>query len=184
MRPSHRPVPVPPQPEPPVTTVDEAIEQAWEELVALAKAPRRGDYTAVGTAQVEPLPHQARLIYRVVASYPRGYLFADEVGLGKTIEAGLVLRELLLSGKAHKVLVLVPASVIRQWQEELHEKISLDVPRYTGNGFEDRHGNPVEVAAARTPGLRSRSCSPPATWPDGVPAASRSSTLGHGTSCL
>ena len=144
--PESPPVPEPPQPEPPATQVDEEVEQAWRELVTLAQAPRRGSYTAVGTAQVEPFPHQARLIYRVVASYPRGYLFADEVGLGKTIEAGLVFRELLLSGKAHKVLLLVPASVIRQWQEELHEKISLEIPRYTGNGFEDRHGNPVEMA--------------------------------------
>ena len=143
--PESPPEPKPPQPEPPATQVNEEVEQAWGELVTLAQAPRRGDYTAVGTAQVEPFPHQARLIHRVVASYPRGYLFADEVGLGKTIEAGLVLRELLLSGKAHKVLLLVPASVIRQWQEELHEKISLEIPRYTGNGFEDRHGNPVEM---------------------------------------
>ncbi|HEY3903057.1 MAG TPA: helicase-related protein [Streptosporangiaceae bacterium] len=146
--PESPPVPLPPQPEPPVAPTEEATEEAWKELVALARAPRRGDYTAVGTAQVEPLPHQARLIDRVVASYPRGYLFADEVGLGKTIEAGLVLRELLLSGRVHRVLLLVPSSVIRQWQEELHEKISLEVPRYTGNGFEDRHGNPVEVPGA------------------------------------
>ena len=143
--PESPPLPKPLKPEPPAPPTDEAIEQAWAELVALAQAPRRGDYTAVGTAQVEPFPHQARLIHRVVESYPRGYLFADEVGLGKTIEAGLVLRELLLSGKAHRVLLLVPASVMKQWQDELHEKISLDVPRYTGNGFEDRHGNPVEA---------------------------------------
>jgi superfamily II DNA or RNA helicase len=146
--PERPPMPVQPQPEPPVISTGEATEEAWGELVALARAPRRGDYTAVGTAQVEPLPHQARLIHRVVASYPRGYLFADEVGLGKTIEAGLVLRELLLSGRVHRVLLLVPSSVIRQWQEELYEKISLEVPRYTGNGFEDRHGNPVDVADA------------------------------------
>ena len=146
--PESPPVPRPTPPKPPATPLNEAIEQAWGELVALAHAPHRGDYTAVGTAQVEPLPHQARLIHRVMASYPRGYLFADEVGLGKTIEAGLVLRELLLSGKAHGVLLLVPASVIRQWQEELHEKISLEVPRYTGNGFEDRHGYTVEMPDA------------------------------------
>ena len=63
------------------------------------------------------------------ATYPRGYLFADEVGLGKTIEAGMVLRELFLSGRAQKALLLVPASVMKQWQEELHEKMNLDVPR-------------------------------------------------------
>ena len=179
--PESPPVPKPPQPEPPATPVDEAIEQAWGELVALAQAPRRGDYTAVGTAQVEPFPHQARLIHRVVASYPRGYLFADEVGLGKTIEAGLVLRELLLSGKAHKVLLLVPASVMRQWQEELHEKISLDVPRYTGNGFEDRHGNPVEMPGVepvvRVPGSARLQPSGPAAVPP--PADSRRRAMGR-----
>ena len=61
--------------------------------------------TAVGTAWAQPLPHQAELINRVVSTYPRGYLFADEVGLGKTIEAGMVLRELFLSGQAQKALL-------------------------------------------------------------------------------
>lgn len=119
------------------------LEEAWRELVGLAARPIASPYTAVGTAQVEPLPHQARLIDRVVGTYPRGYLFADEVGLGKTIEAGLVLRELFLSGKAQKALLLVPASVMKQWQEELHEKMNLDVPRFDSGVFLDRNGQPV-----------------------------------------
>ncbi|MFY1702985.1 DEAD/DEAH box helicase [Micromonospora sp. WMMA1923] len=134
--------PIPPQPRQGPTR--EEIERAWAQLLALSQAPRESQFTAVGTAQAEPLPHQARLIHRVVSSFPRGYVFADEVGLGKTIEAGLVIRELLLSGKAQKVLLLVPASVIKQWQDELHDKISLDVPRYTGTSLEDRHGNVID----------------------------------------
>ncbi|MGK9270714.1 DEAD/DEAH box helicase family protein [Williamsia muralis] len=124
---------------------------AWAELVDLAGRPTASPYTAVGTAQVEPLPHQARLIDRVVATYPRGYLFADEVGLGKTVEAGLVLRELFLAGKARKALLLVPASVMRQWQEELHEKMNLDVPRLEKGEFLDRNDELVPVPPGANP---------------------------------
>ncbi|WP_423463366.1 DEAD/DEAH box helicase [Promicromonospora sp. MS192] len=130
---------------------EEDLEAAWAELVALAEAPRRGDWTAVGTAAVEPLPHQARLVDRVVSTFPRGYLLADEVGLGKTVEAGLVVRELLLSGKAKNALLLVPASVMVQWQEELHEKLSLDIVRYDKGVFLDRHGSEVEPAPGANP---------------------------------
>lgn len=124
---------------------------AWDELVALAEAPARSTYTAVGTAWVQPLPHQAELIDRVVSTYPRGYLLADEVGLGKTVEAGLVLRELFLSGKAQKALLLVPASVMKQWQEELHEKMNLDVPRFDKGQFFDRFDQPLPVEAHVNP---------------------------------
>jgi len=126
-------------------------EQAWAQLVELTARPTRSAYVGVGTAQVEPLPHQAVLIDRVVRTYPRGYLFADEVGLGKTVEAGLVLRELFLSGKARTALLLVPASVMRQWQEELHEKMNLDVPRYDKGEFVDRHDQPIPVAPGTNP---------------------------------
>ena len=126
-------------------------EDAWAELLDVASRPVRSPYTGVGTAQVEPLPHQANLIDRVVGTYPRGYLFADEVGLGKTVEAGLVLRELLLSGAARTALLLVPASVMRQWQEELHEKMNLDVPRFDKGGFVDRHDRPIPVAGGVNP---------------------------------
>lgn len=126
-------------------------DDAWAELLDLASQPTRSPYTGVGTAQVEPLPHQANLVDRVVGTYPRGYLFADEVGLGKTIEAGLVLRELFLSGKARTALLLVPASVMRQWQEELHEKMNLDVPRFDKGGFVDRHDQPIPLAGGVNP---------------------------------
>lgn len=127
------------------------VEVAWEELVALRDAPTESSWTGVGSAWAQPLPHQAELINRVVSTYPRGYLFADEVGLGKTVEAGMVLRELFTSGRAKKALLLVPASVMKQWQEELHEKMNLDVARFDKGIFVDRHDQPIPVASNANP---------------------------------
>ncbi|WP_051824130.1 DEAD/DEAH box helicase [Kitasatospora aureofaciens] len=127
------------------------LQAAWDELVALRDAPKASAWTGVGTAWAKPLPHQAELIHRVVSTYPRGYLFADEVGLGKTVEAGLVLRELFTSGRAKKALLLVPASVMKQWQEELHEKMNLDVARYDKGGFIDRFDQPIATDPKANP---------------------------------
>lgn len=121
------------------------VEAAWDELVGLRDAPTESAWTGVGSAWAQPLPHQAELINRVVSTYPRGYLLADEVGLGKTVEAGMVLRELFTSGRAKKALLLVPASVMKQWQEELHEKMNLDVARFDKGAFVDRHDEPIPV---------------------------------------
>jgi hypothetical protein len=60
-------------------------------------------------------------------------LIADEVGLGKTISAGLILRQAILSGMAKRVLILTPKSVQIQWQNELYEKFNLNVPIYDGS---------------------------------------------------
>lgn len=100
------------------------------ELDELLDVPRRSPFTAVMSAGVEPLPHQRAVIDRAVRTYPRGYLFGDEVGLGKTIEVGLTVRELVVTGRASRVLLLVPAAVLTQWQEELSEKVALWVPRW------------------------------------------------------
>lgn len=137
--------------EAPPVDVDVDIQAAWDELVALRDAPKQSAWTGVGTAWAQPLPHQAELIHRVVSTYPRGYLFADEVGLGKTVEAGMVLRELFTSGRAKKALLLVPASVMRQWQEELHEKMNLDVALYDKGGFFDRFDQPIPTDPKTNP---------------------------------
>lgn len=132
----------PPPARDPEETPEVDREGERELLRFVAAAPKLNGGTGVGfsTAGVEPLPHQIAIARRVVATFPRSYLFADEVGLGKTIEAGLVIRELLVSGKAARILILVPASVIRQWQEELDEKLSLRVPRLDGGKFFYRRG--------------------------------------------
>lgn len=105
----------------------------------LRDAPKLLGFSGTGaaTCTVTPWPHQTKVYRQTVESFPRSYLFCDEVGLGKTIEAGLVLRELVLSGRVKRALLLVPASVLRQWQEELYEKFVLNIPRYTSGEFRD-----------------------------------------------
>ena len=75
---------------------------------------------------VERFPHQHRAALRVLRDLGGRGLLADEVGLGKTIEAGIVLKEYLLRGLVRTALVLVPASLVEQWAEELREKFELD----------------------------------------------------------
>ena len=78
----------------------------------------------VGTL-VEPFPHQAHVHERVLSRPPARFLLADEVGLGKTIEAGLILSALVSTGLARRILIIAPAHILRQWDEELREKFRL-----------------------------------------------------------
>ncbi|NCC31349.1 MAG: DEAD/DEAH box helicase, partial [Chloroflexia bacterium] len=103
----------------------------------LANAGRLG----AATSAIEPYPHQYRVSDAIVARFPERFLIADEVGLGKTIEAGMAIRQLILSGVVQRCLILAPRSVLRQWQEELYEKFALDVPRYDGATFRGYHND-------------------------------------------
>ncbi len=89
------------------------------------------------TGAVTPWPHQVRIADTIVTRFPERFLLCDEVGLGKTIEAGLALRQLILSGYVRRCLILAPKSVCRQWQEELDEKFALNVPFFDGHTFHD-----------------------------------------------
>ena len=75
---------------------------------------------------VERFPHQIRACLKVMSELNGRAILADEVGLGKTIEAGIVLKEYLLRGAVRTALVLVPASLCEQWRAELWEKFELD----------------------------------------------------------
>ncbi|MGM0874190.1 MAG: DEAD/DEAH box helicase [Bacillota bacterium] len=72
-----------------------------------------------------PLPHQLEVAQRVVEKMNGKAILADEVGLGKTIEAGLILKEYMIRGLVKKVLILVPASLVSQWASELNEKFFI-----------------------------------------------------------
>ncbi len=74
---------------------------------------------------VVPYPHQIETAKRVIFDMHGQAILADEVGLGKTIEAGLILKEYLLRGLAKKVLILTPASLLWQWYHELYEKFDV-----------------------------------------------------------
>lgn len=79
-----------------------------------------------GLNGVERLPHQIETVRRVLRHFRGGVLLADEVGLGKTIEAGLLVREYLLRKMIKRVLILAPPALISQWHDELSTKFSLD----------------------------------------------------------
>ncbi|MGD9643979.1 MAG: helicase-related protein [Elusimicrobiales bacterium] len=90
-------------------------------------------------SSVVPLPHQLYALNRALSRDRIRYLLADEVGLGKTIEAGLILRELKLRGMARRVLVVAPKGLVRQWQAEMR--------LHFGEHF--RFVEPSELAAFR-----------------------------------
>lgn len=81
---------------------------------------------AVHTANVEPLPHQISAVYEsMLPRQPLRFVLADDPGAGKTIMAGLLIRELLLRADARRILIVSPGSLSEQWQDELLEKFGV-----------------------------------------------------------
>ena len=105
---------------------EEAL-QFW----AIRQAPLMpgGEFVGMYTAPVEPWPHQEVVARRLIENYPATHLMCDEVGLGKTIEAGLAFRSLHLSKRAKRILIAAPASLTRQWQREMASKFFLPFDR-------------------------------------------------------
>lgn len=87
---------------------------------------------ALGTSNVDPLPHQLRAVYgEMLPRQPLRYILADDPGAGKTVMAGLLIKELLLRGDAANVLVVSPGVLVDQWDEEMREKFSLEFETLT-----------------------------------------------------
>lgn len=82
---------------------------------------------AVHTSLVEPLPHQLLAVYEsMLPRQPLRFLLADDPGAGKTIMAGLLIRELMVRGDLERCLIIAPGSLGEQWQDELNEKFNLN----------------------------------------------------------
>ncbi len=99
-------------------------------VVSTAGRTPGGLHLAEDIATVDPWPHQRTVSDTAVSVYPNNLLFCDEVGLGKTIEVGLTLSRLRLTGAVSTALLLVPAGLIQQWQTELLERFGLHAYYY------------------------------------------------------
>jgi len=75
---------------------------------------------------VEPHWYQIETVRKVLKQYRGRVLLADEVGLGKTVEAGMILKEYLMRGMAERILILTPASLVGQWRDEMSAKFGID----------------------------------------------------------
>lgn len=86
------------------------------------------------SGSILPLPHQIYALKRAISSDNIRYILADEVGLGKTIEAGLILKELKIRGLIKRILIITPKGLVMQWKEELREKFNEEfniiLPQY------------------------------------------------------
>lgn len=114
------------------------VETKWHwtpELAYVFEAPRlwnHRDFAYAETA-VKPFQHQDYIASTVLERWPPRCMFADEVGLGKTIEAGLVIRGFLAAGRIDRMLVLAPTNVLKQWQGELYAKFGIEAWRLDGD---------------------------------------------------
>jgi superfamily II DNA or RNA helicase len=124
---------------------------------------------AVHTSNVDPLPHQITAVYEsMLPRQPLRFVLADDPGSGKTIMAGLYIRELVMRADARRVLIVAPGSLVEQWRDELFEKFGLEFHIYSsaleeaspsGNPFDDHHQIVVRLdQMARNEDLQAKLC--------------------------
>jgi superfamily II DNA or RNA helicase len=119
----------------------EALERLWLAIEA-EQLPLLENAATLTAAKVDLLPHQIVLTYRVANASPRRFLIADSVGLGKTIETALVLRELASRGELRRALMVVPAGLVNNWRRELNDTFNLDFEVFGSEGdVTDRKSN-------------------------------------------
>src|SRR3954471_750389 len=98
-------------------------------------------YLAVHTPTPEPLPHQIQAVYgELLTRQPLRFLLADDPGAGKTIMAGLLIKELIVRGDLKRCLIVCPGSLVEQWQDELQRRFQL--------GFEIMTNDKLEAAGS------------------------------------
>ena len=101
---------------------------------------------AVHTSNVDPLPHQITAVYEsMLPRQPLRFVLADDPGAGKTIMAGLYIRELVMRADAHRILIVAPGSLVEQWRDELYEKFGLEFRIFSSELEQaSASGNPFE----------------------------------------
>lgn len=95
---------------------------------------------AVHTSLVEPLPHQITAVYEeMLTRQPLRFLLADDPGAGKTIMAGLLIKELVVRGDLKRCMIVAPGNLVEQWQDELSEKFQIPFEIMTNDKFESAY---------------------------------------------
>jgi ERCC4-related helicase len=97
---------------------------------ALAIRSTNDQWGVFSRSRIELLPHQLWVCRKVRETWPTRWLVADDVGLGKTIEAGLILLPLISAGLVRRLLVLAPANLVGQWQHRLRDMFDIRLQRY------------------------------------------------------
>ena len=149
-------------------------------------------YLAVSASQIEALPHQITAVYgEMLPRQPLRFLLADDPGAGKTIMAGLLIKELLIRGDLERCLIVAPGGLVEQWQEEMSEKFGLGFDiltrdqieaSITGNPFVEKNRLIVRLdMAARSDELKAKlqaapdwdlsSATKPTAWPPPISVA-------------
>ncbi|EJV56407.1 DEAD/DEAH box helicase [Bacillus cereus] len=124
-----------------VQSDEKRAKRAWLTYQSY-KLPLLNSAAALTSARIDLLPHQVVLTHRIATASPRRYLIADEVGLGKTIETALILRELASRGELKRALMIVPAGLVNNWNHELNEVFNLDFEVFGSEGdVTDRRSN-------------------------------------------
>lgn len=91
---------------------------------------------SIGSSRTQFMPYQFKPVLQFLQQNPHGLLIADEVGLGKTIEAALITRELLARGSIERILVICPASLREKWRQELRNRFDIELRNLRARDFE------------------------------------------------
>ena len=127
------------------TPLQEIFAKQWHspiEVITRAQAAAiesvNDAWGVLSTSRIALLPHQLWVCRRVLETWPTRWLVADDVGLGKTIEAGLVFWPLIAKGTVRRLLIICPASLVEQWNQRLRTMFDIRVAIYTGDADTER----------------------------------------------
>ena len=114
----------------------DAAQEKWSTLKDLQLRVRAAEFWLgnnhgqLGNARTDLLPHQVFLVHKVVERSPRRLMIAEEVGMGKTIETGMIIHAFMQRGEFNRCLIICPAGLINQWQKELESKFRIPFSVY------------------------------------------------------
>lgn len=141
-------------------TIEAGVSQPVQEVacraLALALRSINDSWGVFSRSKISLLPHQLWVCHRTLRQWPTHHLIADDVGLGKTVEAGLILWPLLAKKTVRRILILTPAPLVEQWQQRLREMFDIRLTAYVAQADTPRsdYWNTHHQVVASLPTLR------------------------------